>query len=81
VDNWEFTLTVQSRQGIRLSAKDRRLLLGRSLRLLGYRHALGQRILREDVTRIALFADDGETELVQCTQLVPGAGESLSPGP
>ena len=86
VDKWQFTLTVVSRQGdpiprIPLTREDRRRLLGASLRILDYRHRAGKRISREDVTRIAFFADDGETEIVPCTLLVLGAGDGSSPGP
>jgi len=81
VDDLEFTLVVQSRQLPRIrSAKDRRLLLGMSLRLLTYRHDAGIRISHADLTRVArLFADDAEPESVECFQVVPENGSA--PGP
>jgi hypothetical protein len=86
VDKWQFTLTVECRQGepiprIPLGREERRRLLGASIRLLGYRYDAGKRISREDFARIALFADDGDTEIVPCTRLVLGADDAASPGP
>lgn len=43
---------------ISLTRADRRLLLGASLRLLGYRFSHGKAIRQDDVIRIASFADD-----------------------
>jgi hypothetical protein len=82
MDDWQFTLRITSRQGdpipqIPLSREDRRRLLGASIRLLAYRHAAGKRISKQDVSRIALFADP-EPEVVGCIELVLGADGSSS---
>jgi hypothetical protein len=41
-----------------ISLEDRRCLLGASLRLLSRRFSLGQKILRDDLVRLAAYADD-----------------------
>lgn len=41
-----------------ITPADRRLLLGASLRLLSHRFSSGKPILQDDVTRVALLADD-----------------------
>ena len=43
---------------IPLTPKDRRFLLGASLRLLVHRFSHGKPILGDDLERIAVFADD-----------------------
>jgi hypothetical protein len=43
-----------------ISRKDRRLLLGSSLRLLRRRFTLGKRILKSDLIRVTSFADDSQ---------------------
>lgn len=43
-----------------LSAEERRLLLGASLRLLGHRFFCGKPIFQDDVIRVAALADDVE---------------------
>ena len=82
--DFEFTLAVvfpSRTPRIPLSREDRRRLHGASLRILDYRHKAGKRISREDITRIALFADDGKKEIVPCTRLVLGAGDGSEAGP
>jgi hypothetical protein len=85
MDSEEFILKLGTRQakhtsGTRLRAADRRLLLGASLRLLARRYTCGKRISKNDVMRVARFADDSEMETVW-RQSVLGADKSLSPGP
>jgi hypothetical protein len=41
-----------------LTPEDKRLLLGASIRLLGRRFHCGKSILKDDVVRLALLADD-----------------------
>lgn len=41
-----------------VTAEDRRILLGASIRLLGRRFHCGKSILKDDVVRLALLADD-----------------------
>ena len=55
----ELTLTLEpSQPQTPLTAEDRRLLLGASLRVLGHRYASGQPIVSDDVIRVASLADD-----------------------
>ena len=65
VDTAEFTIALETSQvgpaqnhQIPLSFKDRRLLLGASLRLLAHRCTHGMPILMDDVIRVASLADD-----------------------
>lgn len=61
MDNPHATLEILLRQDSNetgLSAADRRILLGGSIRLLRSRYASGKQILAEDLTRLAAFADD-----------------------
>jgi len=89
MDKWQFTFTaVLGQDGrtprIPLAVCDRRKLLGASLRLLGYRYDAGIAILRADLVRVAeYFADDVESEVIECLQrpLVPGVSDSSEPGP
>lgn len=72
MDTKEFTLTLEASQvgpaqnhQIPLSFKDRRLLLGASLRLLAHRCAHGKPILEDDVIRVASLADDAVLKVEQ----------------
>ena len=59
MDSTEFTLTLEpSQYQTPLTAEERRLLLGASLRVLGYRYANGKPIFSDDVIRVASLADD-----------------------
>jgi hypothetical protein len=59
------TLEIETRQEPNekaLTPSDRRQVLGASLRLLGHRLGTGKPILRDDVVRLAKFADDSQLE-------------------
>jgi len=60
MDTTTLTLENESRQERKevLTANDRRLLLGASLRLLGRRFSHDQPIFHDDVIRMASLADD-----------------------
>ena len=63
MDSTKFTLTLESSQendSAILTPEDRRLLLGASLRLLGYRYVYRKPILQDDVIRVASLTDDAE---------------------
>jgi len=59
------TLQIETRQEPNekvLTPSDRRLVLGASLRLLVRRFSTGKPIVRDDLVRLAKFADDSPME-------------------
>ena len=65
MNNTTLTLEIETRQEPNekvLTPSDRRLVLGASLRLLGHRFSTGKPILRDDLVRLAKFADDSPME-------------------
>jgi hypothetical protein len=56
----EFHLSFNQPHHLSLSRRDRRILLGASLRLLARRFSCGRPVLRADLARLFSFADDVE---------------------